>query len=104
MPEVKMSDVFGAGVTYDKFNDWLISDEGESFAYFVSGYKDKCSYTAIAINSHDVNQSLITKQSEQIKVLREALTDLGKAMFINNEEALKQSIINANKALEATKD
>lgn len=54
----------------------------------------------VAINSYDANQALISKQAEQIKVLREALELIVKiAEFPPVDRAILQE---ANKALSAT--
>lgn len=53
----------------------------------------------IAINSYDASQALITKQAEQIKMLREAVILARPYLFINSVEDSK-----AEAALEATKD
>ena len=53
----------------------------------------------IAINSYDANQALIAKQTEQIKMLREAVILARPYLFIYSVEDSK-----AEAALEATKD
>lgn len=114
MSDIKMSAIFGGEVCADKYNDWLVDASGESFAYFTAGDKQKCHYAAIAINSYDSNQALITKQAEQIKVLREALSKVcavnhthggslgvcGSFYYKVSEEVFKS----CENALEATKD
>lgn len=81
--------------------------------YEPSDIEDDC--VEIAVNDDQLGEmsivrtaqlgvELIEKQAEQIKMLREALTDLASAVFVNDRDFLKKSIMNASKALEATKD
>lgn len=54
----------------------------------------------IAINSYDDNQELITKQTEQIKMLRSTLIDTLTVV----QGGLSSTIANGVKALEETKE
>lgn len=55
----------------------------------------------IAINSYDANQSIIAKQAEQIKMLRDALNKI--ADWVEND-ASNRIIDITERALEATKE
>lgn len=95
--DIKMADVFSGDVVADA--DSLIASGYGVLADF-SGYKKACRYTAIAINSYDANQALISKQAEQIKMLRSTLIDTLTVV----QGGLSSTIANGVNALESTKE
>ncbi|PIY67144.1 hypothetical protein [Shewanella sp. CG_4_10_14_0_8_um_filter_42_13] len=107
MSEINMNDTFVLPVSSHKgdlFNSKNPISDTRVCKFFNMNQYQAAKAASIAINSYDANQALITKQAEQVKVLREALTDLASAVFVNDRDFLKKSIMNASKALEATKD
>lgn len=54
----------------------------------------------IAINSYDINKALIAKQSEQINIMRHALTEIKNTPSVRYDECS----LMAYQALEATKE
>ncbi len=113
---IKMSDVFGDG--FNLCNESCFINDGESDLGSLScnSFTDAA---VIAINSYDANQALITKQAEQIKMLRDALemfrpeiyynqngeeVDVGGNFTIYSDgEADNEAMRKVHDALEATK-
>ncbi|MBP6517889.1 hypothetical protein [Shewanella sp.] len=70
MEQVKMSDVFGEGFSLWNESGFINDGESDLGSMSCNSFTDAA---IIAINRHDQHIELIAKQSEQIKMLREAL-------------------------------
>lgn len=106
MSESKLNDLFTGEICYEYeplsecFKFSIQDDKGVILGAWHEGIAD---FACTAIESYYTNQDLITKQAEQIKMLRKALVACKVNLSYSDDTFAGGYIELANKALEATK-